>query len=110
MLFDDESNRFDRTRLANFHRNLTALAMAGSFTCERKYLARGAVLVRAWFLDAATRMSPHFQGSQCVVDRNGELVSKSIIEGLGVIFACDAVRLLYLEDGLSREEFEGVQR
>ncbi len=44
-----------------------ALAMAHYFTGEEKYADRAALLIRAWFLDPATKMNPNFRYAQAVM-------------------------------------------
>jgi len=62
-----ESKRdLDQPRVAQMGYNVQTLALAWYFTDDEKYAARAASQLRAWFLDSATRMTPHLRFSQLV--------------------------------------------
>jgi hypothetical protein len=69
------------------------LALAGFLLEDKRYSDRAAVLVRAWFLDPATRMNPHVrfgQGIPGIADGRGW----GILDTRCFISVLDAVRLL----------------
>lgn len=62
-----ESKRdLDQPRVAAMGFNVQTLALAWYFTGDEKYAARAAAQLRTWFLDSATRMTPHLRYSQLV--------------------------------------------
>ncbi len=65
-----------------------SLSLAFYFTDREKYAARAAFLLRTWFLNTDTRMSPHLRYSQAIP---GSVTGR----GIGII---DTVRLLAMVD------------
>ena len=57
----------DRRRLDDLVRGVTTLALGYFFTGREDYAAHAARLMRAWFLDDATRMNPHLRYAQAVI-------------------------------------------
>jgi Alginate lyase len=64
---DDTS---DRQRLDNLAQSIKSLALGYFFTGKKEYTARAAALLRAWFLDDATKMTPHLKYAQAIAGRN----------------------------------------
>lgn len=88
---DPEQN--DVLRLSLMGREVETLALAYYFTGKQEYAAQAAKFVRTWFLDPATRMSPHFKFAQAVMgDNNGR--GEGILEARHIAIAADAVGLL----------------
>lgn len=70
-----------------------ALALAWYFTGEPRYSTRAATLLRAWFIDPATRMNPHLrfaQGIPGITDGRGI----GIIDLRHIPRLVDAIRIL----------------
>jgi Alginate lyase len=64
---DDTS---DRQRLDNLVQRIKTLAIGYFFTGKEEYATHVATLLRAWFLDDATKMTPHLKYAQAVPGRN----------------------------------------
>jgi len=89
-----ESKRdLDQPRVAQMGGNAYKLALAWSFTGDEKYAAGAARQLRAWFLDSATRMTPHLRFSQ-LVRGNPEERGSGIIDTRWFVEAVDAAALL----------------
>src|SRR5262249_9744192 len=63
------------------------------FTGEERYAERAALLIRVWFLDAETRMNPHFRYAQAVPGHNDGRAA-GLIESRQFIKVVDSVGLL----------------
>lgn len=61
-----ETAEYDSPRLKQLANAVSILAWAGYFSGEVPYLQHAARLVRAWFLDEATRMNPHLDYGQFI--------------------------------------------
>jgi hypothetical protein len=86
----DVRNRLDLGEMAAA---VEGLALAYYFTGEEKYAQRAALLVRTWFLDPATRMTPHLQYAQAVRGVNDGR-PEGLIETRGFARVVDAIGLL----------------
>jgi hypothetical protein len=104
-LYSPESDRYDRTRLQLLFDRTTALALAWYLTGEMRYANKGAQLIRAWFIDPNTRMTPHLRYAQVRLGHNGNEGSGfGIIEFKDVYFLLDAVRLFERAGSLDGED------
>ncbi len=70
-----------------------ALAIAYYFTGEERYAERSALLIRAWFLDPATKMNPNFRYAQAIPGQNDGR-GAGLIESRHFIKVVDAAGLL----------------
>ncbi len=61
-----ETEQFDSPRLKQLVSAVATLAWAGYFFERKAYFQYAAVLIRAWFLDEATRMNPHLEYGQFI--------------------------------------------
>lgn len=91
---DGESNPMavkltDHDELAVLIKGVSTLGLGFYFSGEEKYAAHAALLLRAWFLDPATRMNPNLNYAQAVPGRSDG-------RGAGII---DAHQLPELLDG-----------
>jgi len=83
----------DSPRLARLTEAVTALGLGYWFTGRAPYAAHAAELLRAWFLDPATRMNPNLEFGQGVPGRwPGR--GTGIIDTHRLVAVVDAVRLL----------------
>lgn len=100
---------FDATRMDRMGKAVEALSLAYYFSDDRRYAIKAAELVRAWFLDPATRMNPNAKFAQGVPGRTpgrgaGVLDTTRltrVVEGVGLIAPAKA---------LSAQELAGLER
>jgi len=64
-----EIELFDRPRLSQLADAVTTLAAAWHLLRQPDHAERAALLLRAWFLDPATRMNPHLRFGQSIPGR-----------------------------------------
>jgi hypothetical protein len=83
----------DQPRVAAMGGRAYTLAIAYYLTGDTRYSARAAQQLRAWFLDPATRMTPHLRFAQLVRGNDAERGS-GIVDTRWFIEAVDASRLL----------------
>ena len=83
----------DQPRIAAMGSNVNTLALAFYLTGDEKYATRAGAQLRAWFLDSATRMTPHLRFSQ-LVKGNPEERGSGIVDTRWFIEAVDASGLL----------------
>jgi Alginate lyase len=69
------------------------LAIAYYFTGEERYAERASLLIRAWFLDPATKMNPNFRYAQAIPGHNDGR-GAGLIESRHFIKVVDAAGLL----------------
>ncbi|HVU44956.1 MAG TPA: alginate lyase family protein [Terracidiphilus sp.] len=86
-----------------------ALALGYYFTGKEEYAARAALLLRTWFLDAATRMNPNLNYAQAVLGVNNG-------RGIGLIDVrtmprvLDGITLLEGSPSLTKDDREGLRK
>jgi len=89
---DEAANDTLRARLVGS--SVETLALAYHFTGEQKYAEHAAKILRTWFLDPATKMTPHFRFAQAVPGVNDGR-GTGILEARGLADAADAATLLH---------------
>ena len=96
-----------RQCLMRLSRIVPALAAAWVLTGEGRYSERAARHLRAWFLDEATRMTPHLRYAQAI---HGVSLGRGtgIIDTIHLVEVAQAVRALESAPGLSKAERDGV--
>jgi hypothetical protein len=88
----------DRPRLGAMVDNVNTLALAYYFTGDEKYAARAGKQLRAFFLDSATRMTPHLHFGQ-LVRGNPKERGSAIIDTHNFIDVVDDAQLLVGSSG-----------
>lgn len=105
VLWAPGSEQYDRSALQSMIDETTQSALAGFFTGDARFFARGAELLRAWFLNPATRMNPHLRFAQVQRGHNNDEGHPSgIIEASDLHYLLDAVRLIEREGALTAAE------
>ena len=89
---DEAANDTLRARLVGS--SVETLALAYHFTGEQKYAEHAAKILRTWFLDPATKMTPHFRFAQAIPGVNDGR-GTGILEARGLADAADAATLLH---------------
>jgi hypothetical protein len=90
---------FDKDRIQRFAADVELLALAAHHLGDRRYAEHAAALLRAWFLDPATRMNPNLNFAQAVPGINagrGEgiielIVMPQVVESVGLVAATGAL-------------------
>ena len=88
---EEAANDTLRARLVGT--TVETLALGYYFTGDEKYAEHAAKVLRTWFLDPATRMTPHFRFAQAVPGVNDGR-GTGILEARGLADAADAAILL----------------
>jgi hypothetical protein len=89
------AEHIDRLRLEHLFDNTTVLALAGTVHQDQRYVEHAARLVRTWFVDPETRMTPHLRFAQIARghDRD-ENPGRGVLDFCGLQYFLDAVRLI----------------
>lgn len=94
-MYEADSSNYDRTRAQHLFDDVSILGLAGFFLDEPRYSEHGARLLRTWFVDAETRMTPHLQYSQVRLGHNkNNGMSTGLIEFKDLYYMLDGIRLL----------------
>jgi hypothetical protein len=96
---ESRGSEFDKDRLTKFAKDVQTLALAAHHLGERRYAEHAAKLLRAWFLDPATRMNPNLNFAQAIpgiTEGRGEgiielVVMPQVIESVGLVAASGAL-------------------
>jgi hypothetical protein len=101
---------FDRGRVDGCFRDVTVLCLASTAIGDRRYALRARQLLRTWFTEPTTRMTPHLRFAQVRFDRRGdEGQGFGLIEFRDVAYLLDGIRLLEADGLLPDEEREGLR-
>lgn len=98
----------DRKRLEELTRNVTTLGAAYFYTGKDDYAAGAARLLRVWFLDNGTKMSPHLKYAQAVPGRSTGRAA-GIIETHNLPELIDAVEILRQSKSWTETDQKGLQ-
>eukprot|EP00123_Amoebidium_parasiticum_P017630 comp23923_c0_seq1/m.42223 comp23923_c0_seq1/g.42223 ORF comp23923_c0_seq1/g.42223 comp23923_c0_seq1/m.42223 type:complete len:833 (-) comp23923_c0_seq1:38-2536(-) len=105
LLYDEQSENYDRSRLASLFGNTTCLALGWYFTERNEYAVHAAENIRTWFLRNETRMNPHMRYAQIRWGHDNNVgANYGIIETKDLYFLLDAVRLVERSGALSPDE------
>ena len=103
-----ESQQYDRKPLGGMCAAVNTLATAYFFSDHEDFAEHAALLLRAWFLDEATRMNPHLEFGQAVPGRcQGRGIG--IIDTLQFSRLVDAVGLLGASPAWNQEDQQGLR-
>ena len=83
----------DKQNLPKLSENIYLLSLAYYFSGDEKYAEHAAILLKAWFLDTATKMNPHFNYGQAIKGINTGR-GAGLIEARHFIFMIDGAFLL----------------
>ena len=86
-------DRFDAERLTRLADRTVLLAIAAYVLRDERYARAAERLVRTWFVDPATRQTPHFGFAQVVPGRS-RVRGVGLVEARRYVYVCDAVQLL----------------
>lgn len=99
---------FDKDRLSKLGSDMEDLSVGYYLTGDVRYAQQAAALVRAWFLDPATRMAPHMDFAQGIPGRvNGR--GEGIIEASDFSTVVESVGLIAPSSALSDDEMTGLK-
>jgi hypothetical protein len=105
-----ESKRdVDEPRVRNLGLNVSTLALASYVLGDARYAARAAQQIKAWFLDPATRMTPHLRYAQTVRGNPDERGS-GIIDARHFIAVVEAARLLEGTPAFTASDADALKR
>ena len=100
-MYEPDSNQYDRTRLQRVFDDSTMLALAWMLTGEDKYAEHGAIILKRFFVNPETQMSPHLNYAQVRRGHNHDMgANTGIIEMKDMYYYVDAVRLLVAADAI----------
>jgi hypothetical protein len=103
-----ERSQYDRPKIGRLCEAVPTLALAYALTGHDPYAEHAARLLRAWFLDPATRMNPNLNFGQFVPGRNDGR-AEGIIETRGLMPVVDAVGLLAGAPSWSEQDTEAMR-
>ncbi len=98
----------NRVDLGRLYEGVDALALAYYFTDDENYAAKATQLLRAWFLDPATKMNPNLEFAQFIPGANTGR-GTGLIETSGLTRLTDAVGLLQGSKAWTDADQTGMQ-
>jgi hypothetical protein len=102
-----EASLYDEPLLVEMSDNVQLLALAYYLTDEERYAQHAARLVRAWFLDPATRMNPNMNFDGFVPGTKG--AGTGLIDARNLNRVIDAVGMLEHSKSWTRTDHKGME-
>ena len=100
---------FDAMRMQAMSDDVESLALAYFYTDDRRYADGAARLVRAWFLDPATRMNPNMDYAQSVPGREAGR-AEGVLDTSRLQPVVEAIGLIAPSGAISAQEQQGLER
>lgn len=105
-----ELDKYDRNRLSEMTSAVTTLSLAWYFTDREAYAQKATELLRTWFLNRATRMTPHLRYAQMVPGVNGGLGRcYGLIDSYSFVEMLSAVKLLEQSKAFTRRDAQQLK-
>jgi hypothetical protein len=105
---DRNSNRYDIASLEAMSSDVETLGLAYYFTDDARYARHAARLLRAWFLDDATRMNPNMNFAQAVPGREAGR-AEGIIDTSRLQRVIEAVGLIGPSGAIAAADQQGLE-
>lgn len=94
-LHDEDSEKYDRTRLADFLTNTSILTLAGFITDNKDYAKKAAQNVWWWFINQESNMNPNMMYAQVIWGKNKNMGSNyGVIEMKDLYYFLDIIKIL----------------
>lgn len=103
------SSDYDKTHYNTTLDRIHVLALAWHHTRDERHAAKAVSLIRAWFIDPATRMNPHFRYASALPGVHAGMPI-GIIEGVVLIDFIDDVRRLAGSRSLTSADEAALKR
>jgi hypothetical protein len=103
------SSDYDKAHYDTTLERIHVLALAWHHTRDERHATKAVSLIRAWFIDPATRMNPHFQYAAALPGVHAGMPI-GIIEGVVLISFIDDVRLLASSPSLTPADMATLKR
>ena len=102
---------YDRTRLGQTASRIATLSLAWYLSGDEAYAAKAAALLKAWFLDPATRMNPHLEYAQMIPGVNGGKGRPfGVLDGYSFVEMLDGVALLEGSKAWTRKDDRALRK
>lgn len=106
-----ELNSLDRNRLGATAHRVSTLTLAWYLGGDERYARKAVTLVRAWFLDRATRMNPNLNYAQMVPGRfGGKGRDSGVLDGYSFIDILNSVALLEQSSAFTASDSKQLKR
>lgn len=100
-----ELNEYDRNPLGTMAERVTTLSLAWYLSGQEKYAQKATEMLRAWFLDKATRMYPNMEYAQMIPGVNGGKGRKSgVLDGYSFVDMLNGVTLMEQSKSLTKAD------
>jgi hypothetical protein len=104
-----DTNAFDAGRMERMSAAVEALSLAYYFTDDARYATKAGALLRAWFLDPATRMNPSMTYAQGVPGRTPGR-AEGVLDTYRLLRVVESIGVLAPSKVLTADDQKGLER
>lgn len=106
-----ETKNLGRTQLSRFEKQITILTLAYYYSGKEAYAEQAWTVLRTWFINKKTYMSPHMQYSQVRMGHNNNQGSNSgLLDGYSFLCIPDALSILSNSPSANHKDAEAIRQ
>lgn len=106
-----EIDKYDRKPMAEFVDGVVKLTLAYYYSDKKEYADKAVSMIKAWYLDPATKQNPNMNFGQAVPGVTNERGRpEGVIDASGFIYVTDAIEILHAKGHLTENDMSDLKK